>query len=174
MTRLTRSGTRATVEAILGQPTKIGRQRLARQFAHEVLRATATGRCTDPRYTSREMLALLKKLGLALGFLAAIATSASAECAWVLWSRFTAGSQRETAGEWTNGARGGAAYSTRAECQDRIASVTHLPLPGSVGDWREWLRSAGRYASTPSLPPDLERAFPKKGLTGSPTAALGR
>ena len=57
MTRLTRSGTRATVEAILGQPTKIGRQRLARQFAHEVLRATATGRCTDPRYTSREMLA---------------------------------------------------------------------------------------------------------------------
>jgi hypothetical protein len=80
-------------------------------------------------------------------------TSASAECAWVLWSRFTAGSQRETASEWTNGARGGEAYSTRAECQDRIASVTHLPRPGSVGDWLEWLRSTGRYDPKRSLAP---------------------
>ena len=82
-----------------------------------------------------------------------LATSASAECAWVLWSRLTVGSQRERALEWTNGERGGEAYSTRAECQDRIASVTRLPRPGSVGDWLDWLRSAGPYDPKRSVAP---------------------
>src|SRR5215475_4918598 len=96
-----------------------------------------------------------------------LATSASAECAWVLWSRLTVGSQRERALEWTNGERGGEAYSTRAECQDRSPlSLVSLALdPLGIG-WTGCDRPAPTTRSV------RWRRRNSKVLAGPPTAAL--
>jgi hypothetical protein len=75
--------------------------------------------------------------------LLAVATSASAE-SWVLWSRFSSGARDEDLGEWTN-ANSANVYSTQAACQAKITAITHIPEPGSLGDWLDWMRSSGQY-----------------------------
>ena len=64
MPKLTRSDTRATVESIMRAGTSEGRKKLAKQFAREVLQAIAGGRCTDGKYSAREVLKLWRQVGL--------------------------------------------------------------------------------------------------------------
>ena len=73
----------------------------------------------------------------------AVATSASAE-SWVLWSRFSTGARDEDLGEWTS-ANFANVYSTKAACEAKITAITHIPEPGSLGDWLDWMWSSGQY-----------------------------
>jgi len=61
--------------------------------------------------------------------------AASAECAWVLWSR----TGRDA---WSNG---GTVYRTYSKCWDKIQGFTGVSEEGSLADWVDWLRRLGRY-----------------------------
>ena len=89
------------------------------------------------------------------------ATSASAACAWVLWSRFSTADQRPMDAEWTIGGGGGEVYPTYADCGARIALLTGLARHGSLADWLQWLRSTGPYDSkrTPALDKDFVGSY---------------
>ena len=76
--------------------------------------------------------------------LLAVATSASAEWAWVLWSWFSSGSHDEVLGEWTNAGFANV-YPTHAACQAKITALTKIPEPGSLSDWFDWMKSKGQY-----------------------------
>ena len=86
----------------------------------------------------------MKTLLVALLLLVVGTGTAFAECAWVLWSRFSSGSRDEVLGEWTN-ANFANVYPTHAACQAKITALTSIPEPGSLGDWLHWARSIGQY-----------------------------
>jgi hypothetical protein len=67
----------------------------------------------------------------------AVAPSAHAECAWVLWD------QGVNTGIWIN--RG--AYPSYSKCWTRIRALTGIAEEGSLADWGDWFRKAGRYRS---------------------------
>jgi hypothetical protein len=72
------------------------------------------------------------------------ATSASAECAWVLWTRMEF--KDSTRPDW---ASGGGAYPTYSKCWDEIHRFTGIAAKGSLGDWSDWIYGLGRYRKYP-------------------------
>jgi hypothetical protein len=71
----------------------------------------------------------------------ALATSASAECAWVLWSRINL-ARSDTWSEWSSG---DSAYPTYSKCWAKIHTYTGISEEGSLVDWVDWMRGLGRY-----------------------------
>jgi hypothetical protein len=63
---------------------------------------------------------------------------ASAECAWVWWSRMEMGKDRF---DWAPGA----VFPNYAACRTAIGKVMYLDEPGSVRDWWLWLTRQGPY-----------------------------
>lgn len=64
MARLTRAEALATAEAVLRSGTPLGRKRLAKQFARELLRAIEVDRCTDRKFCARLILKTWRRVGL--------------------------------------------------------------------------------------------------------------
>jgi len=77
------------------------------------------------------------------------ATSASAECAWVLWTRVE---DAHGISDWSSG---GGAYPTYSKCWAEIHRLTGIAGKGSLADWSDWIRGLGRY-----------RKYPIKSSTG--------
>ena len=77
------------------------------------------------------------------------ATSASAEYAWVLWTRVE---HEHGISHW---ASGGGAYPTYAKCWAEIHRLIGIAEKGSLADWSDWIRGLGRY-----------RKYPIKSSTG--------
>jgi hypothetical protein len=44
--------------------------------------------------------------------------------------------------EWTSGS---GAYQTYSKCWAKIHAYTRIPEEGSMADWLDWMRGAGRY-----------------------------
>lgn len=78
------------------------------------------------------------------------ATSASAECAWVLWSRV-----EHKNGDISPWASGGGAYPAYSKCCAEIRRYTGVAEKGSLADWSDWIYGLGRY-----------RKYPIKSSTG--------
>jgi len=78
------------------------------------------------------------------------ATSVSAECAWVLWTRV-----EDENGQISPWASGGGAYPTYSKCWDEIHRLTGIAEKRSLADWSDWINGLGRY-----------RKYPIKSSTG--------
>lgn len=87
----------------------------------------------------------MKAVVLSLLCLTVFAGSASAECAWVLWSPSSTPDQRFSDADWSSGGSGGEVYPTYTDGWTRITRITGEPREGSLGDWIDWLRSTGPY-----------------------------
>lgn len=68
--------------------------------------------------------------------------AASAEGAWVLWSRIADVTQADRWLDWTHG---GSAFPTYAICREKIRQYTGVPEDRSLADWFDWMRGTGRY-----------------------------
>jgi hypothetical protein len=66
--------------------------------------------------------------------LVSLATSAAAECAWVLWD------WRDNSGWTTTGV-----YPSYSKCWAKIHQHTGISEEGSFSDWIDWIRRLGRY-----------------------------
>jgi hypothetical protein len=75
-------------------------------------------------------------------FLLTPAVAASAEGAWVLWSRNADVSQDDRWSDWTND---GNAFPTYAKCRKKLRQYTGVPEASSLADWFEWVRGTGQY-----------------------------
>jgi hypothetical protein len=73
------------------------------------------------------------------------ATSASAECAWVLWTRGVG----HDISDWSSG---GGAYPTYSKCWAEIHRFTGIAAKGSMADWSDWIYGLGRYRKYPIKP----------------------
>jgi hypothetical protein len=91
----------------------------------------------EPRAPELRLLHLLVVVLL----LASVA-SASAEGAWVLWSRIADVTQDDRWLDWTNA---GSVFPTYAKCRKKLRQYTGVPEAGSLADWFEWVRGTGRY-----------------------------
>jgi hypothetical protein len=90
------------------------------------------------------MTRLSRSAALLIAFyLLVSAATASAECAWVLWSRIQDVSHRDRWDDWTSG---GSAYPTYSQCWAKIRQITGLAEEGSLADWYDWTRGLGRYS----------------------------
>ena len=72
--------------------------------------------------------------------LLAFVSSASAECAWVLWGRINL-ARSDTWSEWSSG---GGAYPTYSKCWARTHGSTGSE-EGSRVVWLDWMRGSGRH-----------------------------
>ena len=72
--------------------------------------------------------------------------TASAECAWVLWSRMVEGPRQS---DWTSG---GSAFPTYGACRETIRKYTGLTEEGSFTDWLQWVLRRGPYDRRRPLP----------------------
>ena len=63
--RYARSDVQQTVSHILGlRGTLPARRKRAMEYSRDVLKAIVTGECTDPKFASRQLFKLWRKLGL--------------------------------------------------------------------------------------------------------------
>ena len=70
-----------------------------------------------------------------------VASSASAECAWVRWTRMELGKERL---DWEPGV----VFPNYTACRTAIGKTMSLDEPGSMRDWWLWITRQGRM--TPS------------------------
>jgi hypothetical protein len=70
------------------------------------------------------------------------AATASAEGAWVLWSRIGDLSKDDRWLDWSNG---GSAFTTYDKCRATIRQYTGVPEANSLADWFDWVRGTGRH-----------------------------
>jgi hypothetical protein len=77
---------------------------------------------------------------LAAVFVVLTPLSASAECAWVLWSQSQY--QPNPASGWFRHA----VYPSYSACWSRIYELSRIPEKNSLRDWIDWTNHRGRYA----------------------------
>jgi hypothetical protein len=75
------------------------------------------------------MMRLARRSSLIVLFFLVTVSTASAECAWVLWGTHLPGA------DWTRHA----AYATEDSCWAKITSITFVPREGSSSDQFGWL-----------------------------------
>ncbi len=108
---------------------------------------------TDPRHSMKPRLVIL----VGLVCVTAFATSASAECAWVLWTKDSA---LDKTGAWGYTAFGPEVFDTRAECE-KVSLKYRANRLKSYEDAKKAGFNATPPASYQCLPDTVDARGPK-------------
>jgi hypothetical protein len=88
---------------------------------------------------------MLARLLIAAALVGAAATTAFAECSWLMWSQKQ--DQPNPASAWfRNGV-----YPSYSACWSRIYELSKIPQKNSLRDWIDWTNHRGRYAKAETV-----------------------